>query len=245
MPFILKSTHNIHHQIGFKMTDDSLTTQTGQYTRNDSDCPTNIRVDDYRPSDYRRDAFSYADSRTDDFEKMRKNNEEVVVNIYRYKFTEDFMQDLFTFAKVHQYDHRKDFKEAWVAWIDTNENTVNEEVNRLTRLGYDGNILDKMFKSARYYFRKKSTEKKAPEPRRDYVSVRKELLEAIDAHINKSIGGANYKPSDGFDNFCNNNLELIRDEISHLTKSGLTDSDEIKQKIKKTYKNRYFLVIRK
>ena len=227
------------------MTDDSLTTQTGQYTRNDSDCPTNIGVDDYRPSDYRRDAFSYADSRTDDFEKMRKNNEEVVVNIYRYKFTEDFMQDLFTFAKVHQYDHRKDFKEAWVAWIDTNENTVNEEVNRLTRLGYDGNILDKMFKSARYYFRKKSTEKKAPEPRRDYVSVRKELLEAIDAHINKSIGGANYKPSDGFDNFCNNNLELIRDEISHLTKSGLTDSDEIKQKIKKTYKNRYFLVIRK
>ena len=227
------------------MTDDSLTNQTGQYARNDSDCPTNIGVDDYRPSDYRRDAFSYADSRTDDFEKMRKNNEEVVVNIYRYKFTEDFMQDLFTFAKVHQYDHRKDFKEAWVAWIDTNENTVNEEVHRLTRLGYDGDILDKMFKSARYYFRKKSTEKKAPEPRRDYVSVRKELLEAIDAHINKSIGGANYKPSDGFDNFCNNNLELIRDEISHLTKSGLTDSDEIKQKIKKTYKNRYFLVIRK
>ena len=227
------------------MTDDSLTTQTGQYTRNDSDCPTNIGVDDYRPSDYRRDAFSYADSRTDDFEKMRKNNEEVVVNIYRYKFTEDFMQDLFTFAKVHQYDHRKDFKEAWVAWIDTNENTVNEEVNRLTRLGYDGDILDKMFKSARYYFRKKSTEKKAPEPRRDYVSVRKELLEAIDSHINKSIAGANYKPSDGFDNFCNNNLELIKDEISHLTKSGLTDSDEIKQKIKKTYKNRYFLVIRK
>ena len=227
------------------MTDDSIATQTGQYTRGDSDCPTNIGVDDYRPSDYRRDAFSYADSRTDDFEKMRKNNEEVVVNIYRYKFTEDFMQDLFTFAKVHQYDHRKDFKEAWVAWIDTNENTVNEEVTRLTRLGYDGDILDKMFKSARYYFRKKSTEKKAPEPRRDYVSVRKELLEAIDAHINKSIGDANYKPSDGFDNFCNNNLELIKDEISHLTKSGLTDSDEIKQKIKKTYKNRYFLVIRK
>ena len=115
------------------MTDDSIATQTGQYTRDDSDCPTNIGVDDYRPSDYRRDTFSYADGNTDDCEKMRKNNEEIVVNIYRYKFTEDFMQDLFTFAKVHQYDHRKDFKEAWVAWIDTNENTVNEEVNRLTR----------------------------------------------------------------------------------------------------------------
>jgi hypothetical protein len=243
--FTVKRTHNIHHKIGLKMTDDLLIAQGGQYTRDDSVCSTDIRVDDYRPSDYRRDTFSYADGTSDDCEKMRKNNEEVMVNIYRYKFTEDFMHELFTFAKVHQYDHRKDFKDAWIAWIDTNENMVNEEVCRLTRLGYNGDILDKMFKSARYYFRKKSTEKKAPEPRRDYVSVRKELLEAIDAHITNSIAGANYKPSDGFENFCNSNVELIKDEISHLTKSGLTDSEEIRQKIKKTYKNRYFLVIRK
>ena len=245
MPFILRSRHHIHPQIEIKMTDVSLAPQIGQYTRNDSDCPTNIGVDDYRPSDYRRDAFSYADNRTDDFEKMRKNNEEVVVNIYRYKFTEDFMQDLFTFAKVHQYDHRKDFKEAWVAWIDTNENIVNEEVRRLTRLGYDGDILDKMFKSARYYFRKKSTEKKAPEPRRDYVSVRKELLEAIDSHINKSIGGANYKPSDGFNDFCNGNTKLLKDEISRLISINVTDNTIIQDKIKKTYKNRYFMMISK
>jgi hypothetical protein len=198
-----------------------------------------------RSGDYRRDTFSYTDVSTNDCEKMRKNNEEVVVNIYRYKFTEDFMHELFTFSKVHQYDHRKDFKEAWSVWVDTNETAVNEEVRRLTQLGYEGDILDKMFKSARYYFRKKSTEKKAPTPRRDYVAVRKDLLQAIDAHINRHINSANYKPSDGFSDFCNSNLELIKDEIAHLSKSGFTDSEEIKQKIKKTYKNRYFLVIHK
>ena len=176
---------------------------------------------------------------------MNTVNNDINKNIYRYKFTDEFTSELFKFSKIHQYDHRKDFKEAWEIWMEDNDDIVNNEVRRLTNLSYDGDIIDKMFKSARYYFRKKSTEKKAPEPRRDYVSVRKELLEAIDSHINKSIGDANYKPSDGFDNFCNTNLELIKDEIRHLTKSGLTDSDEIKQKIKKTYKNRVFLVIRK
>ena len=224
------------------MTDDSL---FGPYTSDDSARPIHIMDIANRSGNYRRDPFSYADGITDDCEKMRKNNEEVVVNIYRYKFTEDFMHDLFTFSKVHQYDHRKDFKEAWSVWVDTNETAVNEEVRRLTQLGYEGDILDKMFKSARYYFRKKSTEKKAPTPRRNYVGVRKELLQAIDAHINCHINSANCKPSDGFNDFCNNNLELIKDESNHLCTSGFTDSEEIKQKIKKTYKNRYFLVIHK
>ena len=37
--------------------------------------------------------------------------------IYRYKFTEHFMEELYEFSKIHQYDARKDFKEAWKIWI--------------------------------------------------------------------------------------------------------------------------------
>ena len=92
-------------------------------------------------------------------------------NIYRYKFEEVFVEQLSRFAKIHQYDHRKDFKEAWTKWMDENEEIVSEEVRRLVSLDYKGDIIDKMFKSARYYFRKKSTEKKAPCERRDYVGV--------------------------------------------------------------------------
>ena len=32
--------------------------------------------------------------------------------IYRYKFREEFVGELYKFSKIHQYDHRKDFKEA-------------------------------------------------------------------------------------------------------------------------------------
>jgi hypothetical protein len=178
---------------------------------------------------------------------IENNNENGAVNynIYRFKFTDDFTSELYKFSKIHQYDHRKDFKEAWENWTEENDGLVSEEVRRLTNIGYDGDILDKMFKSARYYFRKKSTEKKEPVQRRNYVGLNKELLDAMDDHIKSKIIDPDYKPSDGFDEFCKINIELLKEEVQTLCSNGFTDSNEIKQKIKKTYKNRYFLIISK
>lgn len=175
--------------------------------------------------------------RNDDFNNTN-------VNIFRYKFTDEFTNELFKFSKIHQYDERKTFKEAWNVWIDDNDNLVNYEYRRLKELGYNGNIFDKMFKSARYYFRKKSTEKKEPAKRRIYVGTRKDLLEAMDEHIKSNINSGNFKPSDGFDEFCKQNINILKEEITILCHAGLTDSNEIKAKIKKTYKNRYFLAIK-
>ena len=44
------------------------------------------------------------------------------VNIFRYKFTDEFMEDLFKFSKIHQYDHRSVFKEAWIIWTQEKKN---------------------------------------------------------------------------------------------------------------------------
>ena len=71
------------------------------------------------------------------------------------------------------------------------------------------------------------------------------MLDAMDSHIKSKINDVNFKPSDGFDEFCKSNLDLLKEEITNLCKNGFTDSNEIKQKIKKTYKNRYFLIISK
>jgi hypothetical protein len=88
-------------------------------------------------------------------EERTESIKKINAPIFRFKFTEAFMEDLYKFSKIHQYDHRKDFKEAWTIWIEENNDIIDEEVERLLALGYDGDILDKMFKSARYYFRKK------------------------------------------------------------------------------------------
>lgn len=162
--------------------------------------------------------------------------------IYRFKFTEDFMQELYQFSKIHQYDERKDFKEAWELWIEENQDIIDEETTRLENLGYNGDILDKMFKSARYYFRKKSTEKKEPKQRRQYISVTRELLDSMDRHIEENIFNDDYQPKTGFISFCKSNEKILKESIAKIFEQGVKDSELIEDKIKKTYKNRYFMM---
>ena len=172
--------------------------------------------------------------------------ENMQTNIYRYKFSVDFMEMMYRFSKVHQFDGRIEFKEAWNTWIDENIDDVNNEVRRLDGLGYDGDVLDKMFKSARYYFRKKSTVKKEPKERRIYVSCHKDTLDAMDANILSGLkNNPEYKPADGFNIFCIQNMDIIKDEIHRLIQAKIEGTDEIREKIKKTYKNRYFMLISK
>ena len=174
-----------------------------------------------------------------------QRNTDVQINIYRFKFSTDFMEKMYEFSKIHQYDERKVFKESWDLWIKENEDSMNNEFRRLDEQGYRGDILDKMFKRARYYFRKKSTTKPEPKERRIYVSCHKDTLDGIDNHILKGITSDTYKPSDGFKDFCIQHTDLLKDEIQRLLQANMTDTEEIREKIKKTYKNRYFMIIKK
>jgi hypothetical protein len=162
--------------------------------------------------------------------------------IFRFKFTQEFMDKLHIFSKIHQYDERKDFKEAWEQWVEENEDIINIESRRITNLGYDGDIMDKMFKSARYYFRKKTNEKKVAKERRKYISIAHDLLDAMDMHIMSNIGKEDYQPKNGFIIFCKENEELLKNAINEMLQQGINDSVLIQEKIKKTYKNRYFII---
>ena len=176
-------------------------------------------------------------------EDSDENRVSLNANIYRYKFTQDFMDELHKFSKIHQYDDRKVFKEAWESWVAENDELVQDEMERLENLRYEGDILDKMFKSARYYFRKKGTSKPEPKSRRQYLSVQKDMLDAMDEHILKKKSEPDYKPSDGFSDFCNTHLDLLKEEVVRLVvEHQINDVNVIKDKVKKTYKNRYFIL---
>ena len=194
----------------------------------------------------------FCNNRTDNY--INDNNQDTAVEtndntlhavIYRFKFTEEFMEGLYNFSKIHQYDDRKDFKEAWTVWTEENEDIIDEETRRLLNLGYEGNIMDKMFKSARYYFRKKSTEKKEPRQRRQYISVNRELLDVMDNHIEENIYVEDYQPKTGFITFCKDNEKVLKETIARIFEQGIKDSQLIEDKIKKTYKNRYFMLTSK
>lgn len=165
--------------------------------------------------------------------------------IFRFKFTEEFMKELYQFSKIHQYDHRKDFKEAWILWLDENMDLVRTEIERLIQLGYEGDIIDKMFKSARYYFRKKSTAKVVPKQRRQYISINHNVLEAMDEHIKKNRKDSDYQPKNGFISFCKDNEIILKECIKTMMDNNVNDVELIENKLKKTYKNRYFMLITK
>ena len=76
--------------------------------------------------------------------------------IYRYKLSIEAMDEITTFSKIHQYDDRHTYKEAWNMWKGNHEDFISAEAERLMRLGYVGSVEDKMYKAGRYYFRKKN-----------------------------------------------------------------------------------------
>ena len=178
---------------------------------------------------------------TNDATRADDDSAQYNINIYRFKFTEDFMQDLSKFAKIHQYDDRISFKEAWTLWTEEYSDIIKQEEDRLYILGYKGDdVLDKMFKSARYYFRKKVTvAKPALQIRKTYVSINKELLARMDSHIKSELMDKGCKPHTGFLNFCETNLDVLKDTVETLQKRGYETAHDIQCKIKKTYKNRY------
>jgi len=161
--------------------------------------------------------------------------------IFRYKFADEVVEEIHRFAQIHRTDDRHQFKDAWTKWKDDNAQLVQCEVERLTSLNYRGDVLDKMFKSARYYFRKKGTEKKEPVSRRVYVSVSKDILLSVDRHIQNSMRREGFTPAKGYDDFCGTNEDILSEWIVALRREEF-DVKEIQDKIKKTYKNRYYVV---
>lgn len=167
------------------------------------------------------------------------------VKIFRFKFSEDFSNILEQFAIVHQYDKPKIFREAYNNFIKDNENIVIREKRYLIGNGYDGDINDKMYRSARYYFKNKdysNTENKFKDKqkRRKYIKQNSEFINAVDEHVNQMLR-TEMKPSEAFKNFQENELysTIYNNELSRIGKY-LDSEKDILNKIKKTYKNRYF-----
>lgn len=171
-------------------------------------------------------------------------SEEKTINVYRYKLEPAIIDLINDFAKLHQYDSRKDYKEAWDIWYNETEDIKREE-KRLVDIGYVGDINIKMYKAGRYYYRKKELNpNKEAKKRNTYITLNNEVLELMDNHIKENIDNDDYSPANGFNNFCEIYSDIVLKEIKRLfTNYNFTDED-IKYKIKKTYKNRYYLISR-
>lgn len=162
---------------------------------------------------------------------------------FRHTFSKTFMEVLNEFSKTHQNDDRKVFKNEWAAWSQRNDILclINDEIKSLTNSGFQGDIMDKMFKSARYYFRSKpdktiDNEKKQRKP---YVGLSKLVLEHMDQHIKEHLG---LRPEDAYNSYCNAHTQKIKEEIQALSDGTEESINDVYKKYKKTYKNRFYVM---
>ena len=197
-----------------------------------------------------------------------------VPSIFRFKLKEEIINLINKFAIIHQNDDRKTYKQEWSKWFIENNAIFEEEISRLTRLGYLGNIEYKMFNAGRYYFRKKELKGKnnndmnhddndgMKKKRRIYTPINHEVINAMDNHINASILNVDkklkFKPADGYDDFCKTHINLLKPIIKQMIYNQIVSESSnnnnnnnndisliIISKIKKTYKNRYFIITHK
>ena len=99
---------------------------------------------------------------------------QVKLPTYRYKATTEITERLNVFAKTYQHSKREDFKDAWKIWIELNAELIQSETERLESCGYKGDIVDKMFKSARYYYRNKTPTE--PKIKKEYENISSLIL---------------------------------------------------------------------
>ncbi len=160
---------------------------------------------------------------------------------YRYKLDETVLHQLQGFAEEHRHASPAVFREAWKIWLVENAELVTRERNRLKTIGCAKKAEDKMYKSARYYFKNKSQEENEPTKRREYVGTSKQFREAIDEHIVNVARKQELKPSAAYLNFIENptSAQILSETRTDIGGYGFTD-EMVEKKIKKTYKNRYF-----
>lgn len=164
--------------------------------------------------------------------------------IYRFKFSNELMGPLTEFSNKHRFDEPELFKVYWDRWESQPQNVelINKEKDRLVSQGYAGDIHEKMYKTVRYYLKNKSLEKKEPKKRRKYITLDKDFLEKMDDHILEVAIVQDMKPAHAYNNFISlsDNMRSVEEQIKELTEKDLTELAAT-NKIKKTYKNRYFL----
>jgi len=143
----------------------------------------------------------------------------IFFHTYRFKYTNSLTEELMYFSKLHQYDDRNLFKDEWNLWIKTPEilNLINTEIERLTIDGQKGDLLDKIYKSARYYYRKKG-DNQSITIRKPNISFSSQFLEFIDTNIKSQI----------FHNICDTTTKY-NVENDDITNDNINDTTKLKK----------------
>jgi len=167
---------------------------------------------------------------------------------YRFKFNKDFLNTIREFSKIHSQDCGEDFLEAFQVWKRFNYEAIHKEEKRIVDLGFKGDIEEKIYKSARYYFKNKKS-KPITEThtylKTNYIPRNKAFFSLLETYIKNN---SSVKPSILYKRFINEtDSEISSGILNELTrlKNYQLDQNDSNKKIKKAFNNAYYKVKKK
>lgn len=173
---------------------------------------------------------------------------------YRFDFTSLFATRLAQFAAEHVNKDRKTFQKEWSNWCEIPEihEQIAQESLLMEKNGFQGDVLDKMYKSARYYHRKNKPKIKEFIHKEHTNRFTREFLECMDDQIEEYIRKQSngvldsnaripLSQSMGYEQFCKTHQDEIYAELLKIKENrGRLDAATIGEKLKKAYKTRFY-----
>lgn len=162
---------------------------------------------------------------------------------YRFKFNKELLDSIKEFSKLHSNDNCDDFLDAFHLWKRVNNEIISREEKRILDLGFNGNIEEKIYKSARYYFKNKkdTTYKLNKQLKTNYIPRNPVFFKMIEMYINKNPIKASLLYKEFINETDTNILSEINAEIVRLKTFELNQT-ECLQKIKKMFNNAYYKI---
>jgi hypothetical protein len=186
--------------------------------------------------------------------------DQIIVKTQRHTFGKELYNALNQFAQEHKNDDRKTYKALWQKW--TESDNIKEWIVAEMAKQPGKDVLDKMYKSSWYYYRKRGDEKEEivdKIPRKQYDAFDQQILKSIDEHIRNQIKTtmvinekseliSNISPAESFERFCEDERELLLEEIrasyGEDEDEPITadEANQVVEKFKKAYKNKFYKI---
>jgi len=190
------------------------------------------------------------------------------LQILRYVYTDEITDLLNNFAKEHYKDDKTKFKKEWNDWTNKEEikDKLNNEIQRLYKLGLHDDIMDRMVKSVKYYYCKKLQNRLKPSSKpksqvKNYTTLSSIILSIMDDHIYWFINEhceeqddqkqpekqpekqkkKAFSPAEAYEHFCNENKSALLQEIIEYRKRVLLEQQveqQLSQQVEKILDDR-------
>ena len=202
-----------------------------------------------------------------DIQSMTSSSQQTNGKIFRFKFQPELYESIIEFSEMHRYDDKDTLKESFETWCNEHSEQISFEDKILKQYNYttENDVKTKIYKSIKYYhirnLNKKSNDsnesggvvqdsskkKKYGRTQEKNINISQKFVENVKTYIMDNWYHDDFKPALYFKNFLEENKEVVEREksrIQQLYRNMNLDDNVIDFKIKKTFKNQYYTMMK-